>query len=34
MQYDSKWKVFVALSEEEKLNCRALGVYLEDLLAI
>jgi len=34
MQYDSKWKVFVALSEEEKLNCRALGAYLEDLLAI
>lgn len=34
MQYDAQWKVFVAHSKEEQLNCQALSLYLEDLLAI
>lgn len=34
MQYDAQWKVFVAYSKEEQLNCQALGDYLEDLVAL
>lgn len=34
MQYDAQWKVFVAQSKEEQVNCQALSIYLEDLLAI
>lgn len=34
MQYDTQWKVFVAHSREEQLNCQALSIYLEDLVAL
>jgi hypothetical protein len=34
MQYDAQWKVFVAHSKEEQLNCQALCQYLEDLIAL